>query len=98
MIDLTSPTAWPVAAISISVAPAPANGETAVPRRSEALVPAVPSRKSVSPGFLICLDDGKKFKSLKRHLASNGMTPDQYRAKWNLPKDYPMVAPDYAAT
>jgi predicted transcriptional regulator len=74
------------------------NRETAVPRRSEALVPAVPSRKFVSPGFLNCLDDGKKFKSLKRHLASRGMTPDQYRAKWNLPKDYPMVAPDYSAT
>jgi predicted transcriptional regulator len=65
---------------------------------TEALVPAVPIRKSISPGFLICLDDGKKFKSLKRHLASHGMTPDQYRAKWNLPKEYPMVAPDYAAT
>ena len=64
---------------------------------AEALVPAVPIRKSITPGFLICLDDGKKFKSLKRHLASHGMTPDQYRAKWNLPKDYPMTAPDYAA-
>jgi predicted transcriptional regulator len=64
---------------------------------TEALVPAVPIRKSISPGFLICLDDGKKFKSLKRHLASHGMTPDQYREKWNLPKDYPMTAPDYAA-
>ena len=63
----------------------------------EALVPAVSIRKSISPGFLICLDDGKKFKSLKRHLASHGMTPEQYRAKWNLPKDYPMTAPDYAA-
>jgi predicted transcriptional regulator len=64
---------------------------------TEALVPAVSIRKSISSGFLICLDDGKKFKSLKRHLASHGMTPDQYRAKWNLPKDYPMTAPDYAA-
>jgi len=60
-------------------------------------VPAVPIRKSITPGFLICLDDGKKFKSLKRHLASHRMTPDQYRQKWNLPKDYPMTAPDYAA-
>jgi predicted transcriptional regulator len=66
--------------------------------QAEPLVPAVSIRKSITPGFLICLDDGKKFKSLKRHLASHGMTPDQYRAKWNLPKDYPMVAPDYAAT
>ena len=68
----------------------------AVPE-AEALVPAVPIRKSITPGFLICLDDGKKFKSLRRHLGSLGMTPEQYRIKWNLPKDYPMVAPDYAA-
>ena len=64
---------------------------------TETLVPAVPIRKSVSAGFLICLDDGKKFKSLRRHLGSLGITPEQYRSKWNLPKDYPMVAPDYAA-
>ena len=64
----------------------------------EALVPAVPIRKSITPGFLICLDDGKKFKSLRRHLGSLGMTPEEYRIKWNLPKDYPMVAPEYAAT
>jgi predicted transcriptional regulator len=64
---------------------------------TEALVPAVPIRKSISPGFLICLDDGKRLKTLKRHLSNLGMTPDQYRAKWNLPKDYPMTAPDYAA-
>jgi predicted transcriptional regulator len=64
----------------------------------EALVPAVPIRKSVTPAFLICLDDGKRFKSLRRHLGSLGMTPDQYRTKWGLPRDYPMVAPDYAAT
>jgi len=64
----------------------------------EALVPAVSIRKSITPGYLICLDDGKKFKSLKRHLSSLGMTPDQYRQKWNLPSDYPMVAPDYAAS
>ena len=69
----------------------------AVPK-PEVLVPAVPIRKSITPGFLICLDDGKKFKSLKRHLASFGMTPGQYRQKWNLPESYPMVAPEYAAT
>jgi len=69
----------------------------AIPK-TKVLVPAVPVRKSITPGFLICLDDGKKFKSLKRHLANLGMTPDQYRTKWNLPKDYPMVAPEYAAT
>jgi len=54
-------------------------------------------RKSVSPDYLICLDDGLKFKSLRRHLSTLGMTPDQYRAKWNLPDDYPMVASNYAA-
>jgi predicted transcriptional regulator len=65
----------------------------------EALKPAVPIRKSVTPDYLICLDDGKKFKSLKRHLSSRyGLTPDDYRAKWGLPSDYPMVAPNYAAT
>jgi predicted transcriptional regulator len=69
----------------------------AVPK-AEALVPAVPIRKSITPGFLICLDDGRKLKTLRRHLTNLGMTPDQYRAKWNLPKDYPMTAPDYAAT
>jgi len=64
---------------------------------AEKLEPAVPVRKSIAPDFLICLDDGKKFKSLRRHLATLGMTPDQYRAKWNLPASYPMVAPNYAA-
>lgn len=60
--------------------------------------PAVPVRKSVTPDHIVCLDDGKKFKSLKRHLATHhGMTPDEYRQKWNLPRDYPMVAPAYAA-
>ncbi len=59
--------------------------------------PAVSIRKSITPDFLVCLDDGKKFKSLRRHLATLGMTPDQYRAKWGLPSDYPMVTPNYAA-
>jgi predicted transcriptional regulator len=66
--------------------------------KTEALVPAAPIRKSITPGFLICLDDGKKFKTLKRHLTDLGMTPDQYRMKWGLPDSYPMVAPEYAAT
>jgi MucR family transcriptional regulator, transcriptional regulator of exopolysaccharide biosynthesis len=66
--------------------------------RTEALVPAVPIRKSITPGFLICLDDGKTLRTLKRHLTKLGMTPDQYRAKWGLPDSYPMVAPEYAAT
>lgn len=61
------------------------------------LVPAVSIRKSVTADAIICLEDGKSFKSLKRHLSSKyDMTPDQYRAKWGLPADYPMVAPNYA--
>jgi predicted transcriptional regulator len=59
--------------------------------------PAVSIRKSITPDYLVCLDDGKKFKSLRRHLSALGLTPDQYRAKWSLPADYPMVAPNYAA-
>jgi predicted transcriptional regulator len=58
---------------------------------------AVSIRKSVTPDYLICLEDGKRFKSLRRHLTTLGMTPEQYRAKWNLPFTYPMVAPNYAA-
>ena len=62
------------------------------------IIPTVPIKRSITPEYLVCLEDGKKFKSLKRHLRSQyQMTPDQYRAKWNLPADYPMVAPDYAA-
>lgn len=59
--------------------------------------PAVPIRKSVTPDFIICLEDGLKFKSLKRHLRTKyNMSPEEYRAKWGLAKDYPMVAPNYA--
>ena len=65
---------------------------------SEPLKPAVPVKRSINPDFIVCLEDGKKFKSLKRHLRSQyNMTPEQYREKWNLPADYPMVAPNYAA-
>ncbi|MDQ0393143.1 MucR family transcriptional regulator [Labrys monachus] len=61
------------------------------------LTPAVPIKKSVTPDYIISLEDGKKFKSLKRHLATSfNMTPDEYRAKWGLADDYPMVAPNYA--
>jgi predicted transcriptional regulator len=61
------------------------------------LKPAVPIRKSINPDFLVCLEDGKKLKMLKRHLRSTyNMTPDEYRTKWGLPPDYPMVAPNYA--
>ena len=62
------------------------------------LVPAVNPKKSVYPDYIVCLEDGKKFKSMKRHLTSHGMTPQQYRAKWGLPADYPMTAPNYSAT
>ena len=59
--------------------------------------PAVPLKRSITPEFLICLEDGRKFKSLKRHLRTKyNMSPEDYRAKWGLPKDYPMVAPNYA--
>jgi predicted transcriptional regulator len=59
--------------------------------------PAVPVKKSITPDHLVCLEDGKRFKSLKRHLRTQyNMTPEQYRDKWSLPADYPMVAPNYA--
>lgn len=63
----------------------------------EPAAPAVSIRKSLTPDYLICLEDGKRFKSLRRHLTTLGMTPEQYREKWNLPSTYPMVAPNYAA-
>jgi predicted transcriptional regulator len=69
-------------------------GEVAV----EPLRPAISVKKSITPEYIVCLEDGKKFKSLKRHLRTQyNMTPEQYREKWNLPADYPMVAPNYAA-
>jgi predicted transcriptional regulator len=72
------------------------NGQAAT--SEEKLAPAVPIKKSITPEYIVCLDDGKKFKSLKRHLKTKfGITPEEYRAKWNLPADYPMVAPSYAA-
>ncbi len=68
----------------------------AVPELPE---PAVSVRASVKPDYIICLEDGKKLKMLKRHLMTHyNMTPEEYRARWNLPADYPMVAPNYAAT
>ena len=70
----------------------------AVPEKAE-LTPAVPIKKSVTPDYIVCLEDGKKFKSLKRHLrTAYGMTPEEYRVKWGLAADYPMVAPNYAAS
>jgi predicted transcriptional regulator len=64
---------------------------------AEALNPAVPVRRSITPDYLVCLEDGKKLKMLKRHIrAVYGLSPEEYRAKWGLPADYPMVAPNYA--
>jgi len=84
-----------VASVHASLAKLDVSSE---PEKS-APVPAVPVRKSVTKDYIISLEDGRKFKSLKRHLATHyGMTPDQYRQKWGLPADYPMVAPNYAAT
>ena len=69
----------------------------AIEPQPEPLKPAVPVRKSITPDYLVCLEDGKKLKMLKRHLRSTyNMTPDEYRAKWGLAPDYPMVAPNYA--
>ncbi|RUX23372.1 MucR family transcriptional regulator [Mesorhizobium sp. M7A.F.Ca.US.011.01.1.1] len=73
-------------------------GGGAAPDKSGALKPAVPIKKSVTPDYIVSLEDGKKFKSLKRHLATHhNLTPDEYRTRWGLPADYPMVAPNYAA-
>jgi predicted transcriptional regulator len=64
----------------------------------EPLKPAISVKKSITPDYIVCLEDGKKFKSLKRHLRTQyNLTPEQYRDKWGLPPDYPMVAPNYAA-
>ncbi|MCA3555280.1 MucR family transcriptional regulator [Aestuariivirga sp.] len=71
------------------------------PRRQDASEarPPVSVKKSITPDYLVCLEDGKKFKSLKRHLRTHfNLTPEQYREKWNLPADYPMVAPNYATS
>jgi predicted transcriptional regulator len=66
---------------------------------ASAQAPAVPVKKSVFPDYIVCLEDGKKLKTLKRHLqVSFGLSPDAYRTKWGLPASYPMVAPNYAAT
>jgi predicted transcriptional regulator len=74
-------------------------GGAAAPAESEPLKPAVTVRRSITPDHLVCLEDGKKFKSLKRHLMTHHqLSPQQYRDKWSLPVDYPMVAPNYSAT
>ena len=67
------------------------------PETTEELRPAVPVKKSVAADYIVCLEDGKKFKSLKRHLRTHyNLSPEEYREKWGLPHDYPMVAPNYA--
>ena len=73
-------------------------GEQTAKQPAEKPKPAVPIKKSVTDDYIICLEDGKQFKSLKRHLSSKyDMTPEEYRSRWGLPPDYPMVAPNYAA-
>ncbi len=73
--------------------------QSGAPVKRENLKPAVPIKKSVTDEYIICLEDGQKFKSLKRHLSTHyNMSPEEYRAKWGLPNDYPMVAPHYAQT
>src|SRR5262245_54189025 len=73
-----------------------ATGSAVMPEREE-LRPRVPVKKSVMPDHIVCLEDGKKFKSLKRHLRTHyNLSPEEYREKWGLPHDYPMVAPNYA--
>src|SRR3954471_17970788 len=74
-------------------------GEIEAAPPAAAQTPAVPIKKSVFPDYIVCPEDGKKLKMLKRHLhTSYGLSPDAYRIKWGLPRDYPMVAPSYAAT
>ena len=77
---------------ALIAAPGSMQGGAAV----DAPIPATSVRKSITPDYLVCLDDGKRFKSLRRHLTLLGMTPEQYREKWELPPDYPMVAANYA--
>jgi predicted transcriptional regulator len=90
-----SPAELPQLILSVHKALMDAGAPQAEPE--PAPTPAVPVKKSVTNEHLISLEDGKKYKSLKRHLTSRGMTPDEYRAKWGLPKDYPMVAASYSA-
>ena len=83
-----------ISAVYLALKSAPSAGEEATPEPQQL---AVPIKKSVTPDYIISLENGQKFKSLKRHLKNAyGMTPDEYRSKWGLPRDYPMVAPNYA--
>jgi predicted transcriptional regulator len=92
-----STTELPNLITSIHRALAGVNGAVEAPVEAAPKEPAVPVKKSIAPDYLICLEDGRKFKSLKRHLRTKyNMSPEEYRAKWGLAKDYPMVAPNYA--
>ncbi len=83
-----------IKSVYASLATLESNGDDA---KQPAQKPAVAPKKSITPDFIICLEDGKKLKMLKRYLrTTHNMTPDEYRAKWGLPPDYPMVAPNYA--
>src|ERR1700734_2295876 len=95
-VPITEFTALLKSTLAILNGSAPTEAEVVAPPAEKPLA-KVSVKKSVTPDYLICLDDGKQFKSLKRHLSQLGMTPDEYRAKWNLPADYPMVAPNYSA-
>lgn len=94
--NVVPPEAVPALIGSIHTTLSQLSGGT-VAAEPEAKEPAVPVRKSITPDYLICLEDGRKFKSLKRHLRTKyDMSPEEYRTKWGLPRDYPMVAPNYA--
>lgn len=86
-----------LASLIASVSAAISGLGQSVEAEATVLTPAVNPKKSVLPDYIISLEDGRKFKSMKRHLGLLGMTPDDYRTKWGLPRDYPMVAPNYAA-
>jgi predicted transcriptional regulator len=89
----------PALVTTIHTALADVDGRPSSSAQQEPLKPAVNPKKSVFPDHIVCLEDGKKFKSLKRHLMSHyGLTPEAYREKWGLDRDYPMVAPSYAAS
>jgi len=91
-----SPTGIPELLTSVYAALQQLGGSVPAPLKLEPPKPPVPVKKTITPDHLISLEDGKPYKSLKRHLAVRGLTPAEYRTKWGLPADYPMVAPNYA--
>ena len=90
-------TAEEVPALIASVHAALENLGKPIQQEPEKLTPLMPIKKTITPDHLISLEDGKRYRSLKRHLTGRGLTPEQYREKWGLPSDYPMVAPNYSA-